>query len=174
MKKTFTFLLALSTLTSSAQYLAKNDQGNNEYSTSYLTQKVSPDFYYDQTDFKKRSPGVAFLLSAVLPGGGQFYNGDNGKGWTMLLTSVTGVVLFLNGTTKVEPDGVVGEDTRNNSGALLGMGMVLVSGVWSIIDAPIRAAILNKQNKVSMQLEPGLFRLPNDGLKVGPNITLAF
>lgn len=33
-----------------------------------------------------KNPGVAFLLSLIFPGGGQFYNGHAGKGIIVLLT----------------------------------------------------------------------------------------
>jgi hypothetical protein len=33
-----------------------------------------------------KNPGVAMLLSILIPGGGQFYNGELGKGTLVLLT----------------------------------------------------------------------------------------
>jgi TM2 domain-containing membrane protein YozV len=43
-----------------------------------------------------REPSVAFLCSLLVPGGGQFYNGQGGAGAFLLAGALVGVVLVAN------------------------------------------------------------------------------
>jgi hypothetical protein len=47
------------------------------------------------TAVQMKSPTTAFLLSFVLPGGGQYYNGDYTKGAIMTGTAIVGAVLMF-------------------------------------------------------------------------------
>ena len=81
---------------------------------------------------EKKSPVLAFCLSFVVPGLGQYYNGDIAKGVIQDVMYVGGWVLFYT------------EDTETNW-SWVGLGMVLGSEVWSMIDAPISASRINKR-----------------------------
>jgi TM2 domain-containing membrane protein YozV len=47
------------------------------------------------TTRKKKSPGVAALLSVVFPGSGQVYNGETMKGILILIGSLVGILIYL-------------------------------------------------------------------------------
>ena len=104
-----------------------------------------------------KSPTTAFLLSFVLPGGGQYYNGQYTKGAIMTGTAVAGVVLMLAAGYE---DKFVKDDyywasygywTREST-TWLTVGEVLLIGscVWSMIDAPITANKINERNNGTM------------------------
>jgi len=100
---------------------------------------------------------VAFLLSAfVLPGAGQAYNGQWGKGGLML------------GGMAVSLGLVVADDcdvfyTANNCGFLTAAGVVSFLGfaLWSYIDAPLTA------NAINRRIDAGQV-----ALEIGPQLTL--
>lgn len=88
---------------------------------------------------QEKSPGLAFLLSFLVPGLGQFYNGQYGKGAGMLAGSVVGGVLVSQTWVDCWEDDVdCGEWT---AGAVLLVG----SWVWSMIDAPVSARAINRR-----------------------------
>lgn len=109
-----------------------------------------------------RSPGLAFLFSFLLPGGGQYYNHQHAKGGAMTGLWVGGLI-----TTAVAAsytidcyetyNGSIICDDLNNEGAQAAAavgGMVMFgSWLWSVIDAPVNAARINRGNKATGLLE---------------------
>ena len=53
--------------------------------------------YYGRTAIKKQSPLAAGIMSYIMPGLGQFYNGEERKGWIDLGTQVGGYAATLAG-----------------------------------------------------------------------------
>lgn len=111
----------------------------------------------------EKSPTVAFLLSFVLTGAGQYYNGDVTKGVTQELLVIGGYVLAF--TAGIEYN-------RNNEIThwfYTGFGIVIGSHIWSMIDAPLSA---NKINKRRHQYYGHLFEVQNNdhalGFDLGP------
>ncbi|MCP4456736.1 MAG: hypothetical protein GY816_01715 [Cytophagales bacterium] len=136
-------------------------------------------FNIDSTTFKKRKPGVAFLLSYFLPGGGQFYNGQKSKGIALLSSSATGVILVLTSLGEAGANGLEELTVHNETTFLIGVTMILGSSLYSIIDAPIVAIKLNKQNGVAFRIKPILQPQQNlftnrTELTIGPKLTLSF
>jgi len=84
-----------------------------------------------QTNYREKSPGLAFLFSFLLPGGGQYYNGEIIKGVTMTVLSLGSVVLM-------NIDGI--DDTQ----LIIGESVMIASSLWSMIDALISANSINK------------------------------
>lgn len=94
----------------------------------------------------EKSPAVAGLLSFVLPGAGQFYNGENSKGWSDLAWQVGGYLATSIGT------GIVA-GASSDAGIILGAILMIggaatcgYNGVASIIDAVRSAKRINLEN----------------------------
>ena len=85
---------------------------------------------------KQKNPWLAFGLSLLIPGTGQFYNGQHDKGVFQL-----GVVVFHYKDCRRIHD-CYGKDDLGIL-TLLGFGVHL----WSIVDAPISANSINQQSQ---------------------------
>jgi|GEM_PF-3886622 len=96
--------------------------------------------------YRDKSPALAALFSVLLPGGGQYYNGEIGKGIAFTATSVGG---YLGGFVFLVA-ALVPED-GNDLFAGLGLACWVVSigsHIWSIVDAPISANKINQKNRM--------------------------
>ena len=103
---------------------------------------------------KHRSPGLALLFSALVPGGGQYYNGDYWKGGIMSGLWMTGLVIAGSATNSYyyyyaegTPYYTGGYYDAYNEQYFVGSAVVFGSWLWSVIDAPIKAASINRKNK---------------------------
>ena len=116
-------------------------------------------FYQPQQQYEpqynrpgKKNGGTALVLSLLVVGGGQFYNGEVGKGLLMLTGAVIGVGLISSSQgmyyTQEELDQA---KSRQTLGALLWLG----SALWSVIDAPISSNRINRQNGYAHLLQHG-------------------
>ncbi len=109
----------------------------------------------EQTVEARKSPWVAFALSFfVVPGAGQAYNGQWGKGGLML----GGVVVSFGVVLADDCDVFY---TANNCGFLTAAGFIGVVGfvLWSWIDAPITANAINRRidaGQVALEIGPEL------------------
>ncbi len=156
----------LSTLVSGQQMVA----GTSEQESQIVVWSVDQDVWLaDSTTFKRRDPGTALILSMLLPGGGQFYNRENGKGTFFLLAGATSAVLFLTGNVSdLEHLG------DGSAGTKLGFYGMIGIGLWSMIDAPIVASRLNKENGLAFRMSPSLQNGGKGTLAVGPKLSLSF
>jgi len=105
---------------------------------------------------KEKAPGLAFLYSFLLPGGGQFYNGQNLKGALMLTGYLGGTVttIALASSNNVTPEQIY-----------IPMGGALLIWLYSIIDAPVNA---NKINDKALSFH--LIKLKNHTIKLTPQL----
>lgn len=94
--------------------------------------------YYDMLHgpYRYRSPGLAFLLSFIIPGVGQYYNGQVGKG-------VVQEILVFGGI-------IAGASTNEE----IFFAFAGVGALWSWIDAPISAGNINRRNRRMMMFRP--------------------
>lgn len=83
---------------------------------------------------KQKSTGVATALSIVFPGAGQHYLGAHFRALLMEAMCGAGVGLVINGGKNGDGDAVG-----------WGIGMIGVSYLWSIIDAPLTAESINNK-----------------------------
>jgi len=102
-----------------------------------------------QVGVQEKNPVVSCILSILVPGVGQFYNGEPRKGIANLVVAIGGAVLYEYGAQDVTGgDGFFYQvRPRNESLALTGAVAWFSTYVWSIIDAPISANRINKQNQ---------------------------
>lgn len=84
-----------------------------------------------------RNPWMAGLLSSVLPGLGQFYNRQLGKGAGFLLAFLVLAGLLIGGVDLKELDQALASGTiPDNIGTLLILELLILGLlVWSIADA---------------------------------------
>ena len=89
-----------------------------------------------------------WLLSALLPGCGQFYNGQHRKGGIQLVIYGIGWGLALWGGTDVtiiETPGYYSRTYSPTTTSYIGFGLLAGTWLWSVIDAPISAKNINKK-----------------------------
>lgn len=115
----------------------------------------------------RKSPGVAFFLSFILPGAGQAYNGEWGKTLLMAGGFWSSVAIANAGA---ETCGVDIWEEEEDSCTQLALGVVGALGfaIWSWIDAPISASAYNTRLDMgiaSLELGPRpSVGLPSDAL----------
>lgn len=123
-----------------------------------------------QETIDKKDPWVAFLLSAVITGGGQFYNGQTGKGVAMLLSAATGLgVMFYSIDDNYEFLGETIDPEENDGIGVAGAVVALGAITWSMIDAPMTAKAINRRNQQAIGIEPVL-----TSNKIGGRLSLRF
>ncbi|MCY4570001.1 MAG: hypothetical protein OXD49_17040 [Candidatus Poribacteria bacterium] len=86
----------------------------------------------------RKDPFIAGALSFLITGLGQVYNGEIKKGFFHFATAVSGYTLYFLA------DGNIGI-----AGLLVGVG----TAVWSVIDAPLSANRINRENEYIRQHE---------------------
>lgn len=106
----------------------------NEYLNNSLSER-------DKVSYK--SPWVAFLLSYIIPGSWQIYNGEILKG-----LAFTGT-FFLGAAIALIPAIGATSDTDWPTASYIGFGIAGVSYVWQLIDAPVSASRINDENNLS-------------------------
>ncbi len=112
----------------------------------------------------RKSPGVAFLLSFLVAGGGQFYNGQYAKGGTMLGINLVGGVAVYYAASKLYVDAYGNTHWDQQGLFTIGILAVLVNDIWSMVDAPMQAKAINQQlgltfnyklnGKINLALKP--------------------
>lgn len=115
-----------------------------------------------------RSPGLAFLFSFLLPGGGQYYNKQYGKGAAMSAIWFGGIVTAATSSRRYYDD--IASDCYYDANGVwvcdynyydynyraenaqrgIGLAALYGSWIWSMIDAPIIAARNNRRNANGM------------------------
>ena len=121
--------------------------------------------HYGKTTVDKKSPWASGIMSYFIPGLGQFYNGEERKGWIDLGTQVGGFAALLGGVAILAPfsdiplqEGPNGElyapmpdvsDFWANTGVVLMIGgTITIYANWlhSIIDAVKSSKRINAEN----------------------------
>jgi len=130
------------------------------------------------TQPSKREPIVAFALSFLIPGLGQFYNGDTTKGAIQLGGFAAGLALMIAGsaTDDVYDDWNFDNPDETDVSTLATVGAITALGfwAWSAIDAPLSASKKNRANGFGHMVE--IDDLGLDSARVGgaPGAKLAF
>lgn len=151
-------------------FMIQLSNGSSEVITSLdLLKTVVPADNYNPYTGKRRafggeyrSPGMAFLFSFLAPGGGQYYNRQYGKGAAMSALWLGGIITaatappywrhedyyYYDDSNPNEPYGYYDyygyyEPSPQRT---IGHAVWMSSWVWSMIDAPISAARINRRN----------------------------
>ena len=101
-----------------------------------------------QTLSQRKNPMVALGLSFPIVGSGQFYNGEYTKGVVQLGAAIVGLGLILSAGGD-NTDSAEGNLDADNDDWRSIPGYVLLFGgaIWSLIDAPMSANRINRQNQ---------------------------
>lgn len=113
-------------------------------------------FSYKNTQALGRKSGAAaWGLSFLLPGLGQFYNGDTTKGFVMSGLYISGIIvaetLGYDTYTSTYYDDYYDEWSygyeyeETNTLYAVGLGVAVCTWIWSMIDAPTTASRINKE-----------------------------
>ncbi|HEY9125276.1 MAG TPA: hypothetical protein PK252_12575 [Bacteroidales bacterium] len=121
--------------------------------TSFVNQKIT---LGQDTNCNKKNPYLSCILSAVLPGTGQLYNGQYDKGIAMLIFEIGGGAMTIYGLEHIIKSGDI---------FLGGLLILSVNTIWSAIDAPKSSIKINEKNglcyelnnKMHIGLKPNLF-----------------
>ena len=105
-----------------------------------------------QVRVKKKEPWLAFALSLVMPGTGQFYNEHYTKGVVQLSAVAAGAGLVYVGVQddyRAWDGPWIDPDQDNNTRTLPGGILWACAHLWSVIDAPLSAIRINEQSQQS-------------------------
>ena len=104
----------------------------------------------------EKSPELAFVLSLIFPGAGQYYNGEAGKGLFQETFIIIGAAMIVLGGKEIRSRGPYAYSYGEGSPELKTAGIIIVAGTWfwSIADAPLAA---EKKNKEARQDHYGHF-----------------
>ena len=106
--------------------------------------KITKEPYADSRIENKKSPVFAFVLSFLLTGLGQYYNGDVAKGLTQEVMVIGGGLTAL--TFGIDTDVTLdGTKTKLTPLFWIGMGTAFTGYLWSMIDAPVSANRINRE-----------------------------
>ena len=105
-----------------------------------------------------KNAAAAGALSFLLPGGGQFYNGESDKGLMHLAGMVVAVSTMSSGA-----DDCVYDD--NCAAYYVGALSAATIGIYSIVDAVRSARRINAGNGFALSVSPSLERV-----RAGPNL----
>ena len=119
----------------------------------------------------RKVPALAFVLSVVVPGGGQAYNGQWGKGALILGSTVAAVGLFGFDAASCAWD----DDGENCIRAAVGLGIGAAILLYSWIDAPMTARAINRRidlGDATVEMGPKLLGSAGP-LRGGPGASLS-
>ena len=98
---------------------------------------------------KKKNPWIAGGLSLLIPGAGQAYNNQPGKGAIQLGAVIVGFGLLISAAEdnyNTIRGGLIDPDDDDGK-AVLGILLWFGGHIWSVVDAPISANSINQQNQ---------------------------
>ncbi|MDR1416128.1 MAG: hypothetical protein LBJ57_01755 [Prevotellaceae bacterium] len=135
------------TLSKSEIFMIKYHNGDKEVfgqkqsTASQNGGQQSGSLVQNNTNFKRKSPGLAFTLSFLIPGLGQIYNGEATTGFGLMAAALIGPVAGY---------GIFMADPGNSQAQGLGIAICAlypIAWIYSFIDAPKTAAEINRRRE---------------------------
>jgi TM2 domain-containing membrane protein YozV/ribosomal protein L40E len=121
-----------------------------------FTQTLSPGPPRKIESGPKKDPVLALCFSVLMPGAGQFYNGQPVKGGIFMGSYLTGWGLFLAGFKQAMLHIDSGPENAGENLAWAGFVVGGVSWLVSVIDAPVSASDINHRRGYSALTSPGV------------------
>lgn len=148
-------------------FLPKDNSTNNSTSTSIA---VNPPY---------KNPAAAFAFS-IVPGLGQFYNDEVGKGlWFMSIGLVSSIAFNVSYAKIANANNRKSSTNEANTGAIMlvsGLTMV-VDYIWGTVDAVKTANRKNKENGYVVSLSPSLqyntLAASNGNFSITPSMSMS-
>jgi hypothetical protein len=113
----------------------------NEPSSKATPKYFNPEEYPSIMKVKKeRNPGAAFIMSLFIPGAGQMYNHQVGKGLAIFWSGA----IFLTGAIILTNENIVKSNSAKAAGIALGVVFLGVY-IYNLCDAPITARKINQE-----------------------------
>jgi len=131
-------------------FMIKYPSGDKDVFDLKKSAQPQPQPQYTPTYYSRKDPGVACLLSFILPGGGQYYNGETGKGALMTMISlVSAIGMIASVDNMFDYNGYYyNYNDRPPTGLVFCAFVYLGNSLWSIIDAPVSASKINERNRL--------------------------
>lgn len=136
-------------------------------------EKLAKEPFWDERG--KKSAGLAFLYSFLVPGLGQHYNGQHTKGAIQEITFIVGFFMMISDTPYDKYWWDPGSESWGSPYTVTpdiywaGLSIMCASYLWSVIDAPISA---NKINEKRMATDYGhLIEFNKDKYALGFDVT---
>ena len=118
-----------------------------------------------------KDPGTSTLLSVLVPGGGQLYSGETGRGLTILGVGLGGLVLGVAATSSSVgvscDDDFDCEDDTNYLPMAAGYVAYFGSWIYGIIDADDSANRMNTKRGLARSVAPVVAPSSRGGTEVG-------
>ena len=114
----------------------------------------------DEMPLQDKDPALAMVYSLLLPGLGQIYNEDIDLGFTLFGFSTIGGIIFL-------------ADNKGGAGAVGGIAVIILRLI-SIIEAPIKSANINENNRIKRAALIKNYGLKDMGFNRGVTIGYSF
>ncbi len=109
--------------------------------------------------FSRKEPALSCLFSLLLPGGGQYYNGEYKKGalmtgiWAGSLIGMMACAVNSYDEYDYHNDNYYYDyDDGEEAGFILFTMIYLGNYIWSMIDAPVSAGKINQRNMLSWNI----------------------
>lgn len=124
-----------------------------------------------------KDPGTAMIVSVLIPGGGQLYSGETGRGLTIMGVGLGGLVLGVAATTASVgvscDDDFNCEDDTNYLPMAAGYLLYFGSWIYGIIDADDSAARMNAKRGLARVLPENVSPVVAPGGRGGTDVGVA-
>lgn len=129
--------------------IKRRDGKEFKYRTRDIVRITREPVLGSRTFIQKKNPMVALGLSFPIVGSGQFYNGEYTKGVAQMGAAIVGLGLVLSagGDNMDSPEGNLDAD-NDDWRSIPGYVLLLGGAIWSLIDAPMSANRINRQNRL--------------------------
>jgi len=125
---------------------------NNRNANNYQEQYPTVDDQYSTPSargYHHKYAGLSFGLSFLYPGIGQFYNGQVGKGVTMVVLATGSLATILGVSSSLDTDSSGNAVISDGQAVAVGAAALIYTftWIWGMIDAPISSGVINRRNQ---------------------------